>query len=367
MSLLDPSLLATAAPGTAAPRVSILMPVRDGEAYLPQAIDSLLAQDLADFQFVIVDDGSGPAARALLDGYAAADPRILLLRNPISRGIPFSLNLGLARCTAPVTARADADDVYLPQRLSRQLAFLDAHPEIGVVSCGWYRLTGSLWSEATSRLVTDPDQIAFYRLFMNQLLHPGTMFRTALVREAGGYDLRFWTAQDSELWARIAGRTRFANLPDRLLGYRIHDRSMVRSRGAEGAALSLSVPAAQLAAYLGEPLPPADVTAAVRLFRGDEPIALADLRRGADLIARVRAAALAREPAHVVVDFERTISGRLRRAALRHRPAAPLEALRLTARALAWRFNPRWAKRVAARTLRRALPGGPANETRRGA
>lgn len=330
---------------TRGPRVSILMPVRDGEDYLGEAIESLLAQDLPDFQFVIVDDGSGPAARALLDRYAAADDRILLLRNPTSLGIPASLNLGLANCTAPLTARADGDDVYLPHRLSRQVAFLDAHPDIGVVSCDWYRVSGGVWSEPRSRLVTDPDQIAFRRLFMNQLLHPGVMFRTGIVKAAGGYDLRYWTAQDSELWARIADRTRFSNMPDRLLGYRVHEKSMMRSRGGDGLLLSLSVPVTQLRAYIGEDRADSELAAAVRLFRGEGPDEIGELDRAAQLLAAVHTRALVREPAHVVTDFERTISERLRQAVRSHWRAAPATALRLHLLALKWRYNRRWARR----------------------
>ncbi|MDT0576865.1 glycosyltransferase [Croceicoccus sp. F390] len=346
---------AAAHPSADTPQVSILMAVHNGEAHLDEAMHSLLAQDFTDFEFVIVDDASGPVVHAMLEQHAAQDPRIVLVRNDRQLRLAASLNIGLQRCRAPLTARADADDIYAPERLSRQVAFLNKHPDVGVVSCGFNRIAQDGTYIATINAVTDPDQIAFDRLFINRILHPGVMFRTALVREAGGYDEAFWTAQDTELWARLAHVTRLANIREALVDYRVHDQSVSRSRGEEGQALSLSVPIAQIGRYLGTPLPQDEARAAIALYRSAPPLAAHEVLLAEKCLARIRRVAVQRETPTVMAHFERRISDSLFGAASRLKGSDPAAALLVAASAAAWRFNRRWAVRVARRLLARRL------------
>src|SRR3954452_3787995 len=110
------------------PKVSVAMPVYNSERYLAKAVESILAQTFTDFEFLIVDDGSTDASRAILENYAARDQRIKLVSRP-NTGYLIALNEMLERSLGYYVARMDADDVALPQRFERQVKYLDDHPE----------------------------------------------------------------------------------------------------------------------------------------------------------------------------------------------------------------------------------------------
>ena len=115
-----------------APPVTILLPVRDGAAFLAAAVRSIQAQTLAEFELLAVDDGSTDATQAILTGFAAEDPRVRVLRQP-AMGLVAALNRGLAEARAPLVARMDADDLARPDRLARQVAALHATPAAALV------------------------------------------------------------------------------------------------------------------------------------------------------------------------------------------------------------------------------------------
>ena len=114
-------------------RVSVVMPVRDGERFLVEAVESVLEQTERDLELIVVDDGSTDSTPRLLAG--VSDPRLRVLTQE-PRGLAPALNVGCSEASAPVIARMDADDVALPDRLERQLAFLDAEPEVALLGGG---------------------------------------------------------------------------------------------------------------------------------------------------------------------------------------------------------------------------------------
>jgi glycosyltransferase involved in cell wall biosynthesis len=116
----------------AAPAVSIVMPVRDGERFLQSAIDSVLAQSFTDFELIVIDDGSSDSTLAILAEAARRDPRIVVVSKG-SMGIVAALNLGLAMARSPLVARLDADDIALPGRLARQVETMQRDPVLGVL------------------------------------------------------------------------------------------------------------------------------------------------------------------------------------------------------------------------------------------
>ena len=110
------------------------MSVYNGERFLAPAIESILGQTFGDFEFLILDDGSTDATPRIVAGYAALDPRIRpIIRE--NRGLVASLNQLLEEARAPIVARMDADDISRPERFAKQAAFLDAHPDYGVIGC----------------------------------------------------------------------------------------------------------------------------------------------------------------------------------------------------------------------------------------
>lgn len=202
------------------PAISVAMSVHNDERFVAEAIESILAQSFSDFEFLIVDDGSTDRSGAIIDAFAAKDPRIRAIRQD-NRGLIASLNRMLGEARAPLIARMDGDDIALPERFARQIAFLDAHPGHGVVGTNTHDL-----DEAGRVLVCDDfhpldhDAIVAALKDGSPICHPSVMMRRDVVRAAGGYRAAYRHCEDYDLWLRLAPRTRLANLPDRLIHYR---------------------------------------------------------------------------------------------------------------------------------------------------
>jgi hypothetical protein len=207
------------------PAITVAMSVYNGERFLTEAIASVLSQTFGDFEFLILDDGSTDGSRAIIARFAAQDGRI----RPIvreNRGLIASLNQLLAEARAPLVARMDADDICRPQRFARQVAFLAAHPDHGVVG-SWSEdideHSRSIQTDGIDQPVAHADFLAAIDTGGPLLCHPAVMFRTAVVRAAGGYHAAFRHCEDLDLWLRLATRTRIANIPERLLRYRRYE------------------------------------------------------------------------------------------------------------------------------------------------
>jgi hypothetical protein len=336
-----------------APAVSVTLAVRDGARFLPAALESLLGQSFRDFELIAVDDGSRDETPAILEGYAARDKRIVLLRNDKGRGLAASLNRAVAASRAPLLARADGDDLYHSDRLARQIAHLAAHPDIGVLSCGYRRI------DADGRLIdirtplTGDAIIRFQMLFMNALLHPGAMVRTEMLRRVGGYDEAYWTAQDSDLWARLLQHTRMDNLPEPLVDYRIHTANTTKTRGEAGRNLSLSVPARLLGAYLGRPLSPEGIRAPVDLYGGFVTLTLEEAIAGEVFLQELLRVARGRESGAVLRHFRRRVSAGLIRQG---RTASADQAGPLLRAALRWWPGSATARGILSTALQRRRP-----------
>lgn len=201
----------------AAPRVTVLMSVYNGERYLPEAIASILDQTFRDFEFVIIDDGSTDASRAVIEGYK--DPRIRLVTQE-NRGLAPSLNKGLRFARGEYVARQDADDVSLSERLERQVAYLDAHPGVALLGCNYTIIDSAGSTLATTRLFTHPDDLAVIEILSNQFGHGSVMMRKADVESVGGYNESMGYVEDYDLWIRISRVAQIANLNEPLYLWR---------------------------------------------------------------------------------------------------------------------------------------------------
>ena len=209
------------------PAISVIMPVRNSAEWLAEAVASVRAQEFGDFEFLIVDDGSDDGTAAMLSGFATADPRIRLLRQA-PQGIVAALNNAIAEARAPYLARLDADDRARPDRLGKQLAFMEAHPEIGLVGTFAERIDAA--GNVVGRLAppTEPARLARVLERTNPFIHSSVMMRTALVRRIGGYRAAFRAAEDYDLWLRMAEAGGIANLADYLTQYRWHESNLSR-------------------------------------------------------------------------------------------------------------------------------------------
>lgn len=225
-SITAPPAFAPAPPGdrpATTPRVSVAMSVHNDAAFLPEAIESILAQSFGDFEFVIVDDGSTDGSGAIIDDYARRDGRVQAIHQP-NHGLIFSLNRAIATARGELIARMDGDDVALPERFARQVAFLDAHPDHGVVGTSFRNIDGAgRVSEAGGSYPLDHHGIVAALGRWSPIVHPSVMMRRDTVIAVGGYRAAYRHCEDFDLWLRLSQHTQLANLPDRLLHYRRSD------------------------------------------------------------------------------------------------------------------------------------------------
>jgi glycosyltransferase involved in cell wall biosynthesis len=224
-----------------APRISILLPVRNEERLLPAALASLDRQTLPDWEVVAVDDGSSDATPAILAAAAGRDPRVRLLRQP-ANGLVAALNTGLAACRAPLVARMDGDDICHPLRLQRQTEFLVNHPAVTLVACAVRQVPrptvteGMLAYERWQNSLLDHDSICRDLFVESPFVHPSVAFRRAAVLALGGYRDSGW-AEDYDLWLRLAqAGARFARLEEVLFYWR--DRPQRQTRTAPAYSLA---------------------------------------------------------------------------------------------------------------------------------
>jgi len=204
--------------------ISVLLPVRNGARYVREALDSIFAQTFRDFEVIVIDDASTDETPSLL-----RDSRLTVIRSEKRLGIAGSLNRGWPLCRGRYIARMDADDLSAPERFAKQVAFMDAHPDVGV--CGtWVRMFADGWHR-DRELETDRERIRCTLLLRNTLSHPSAMLRRELFeRHALRYDESFTNSEDFDLWSRASHHFALANIPEFLLLYRVHDEQAGKNR-----------------------------------------------------------------------------------------------------------------------------------------
>lgn len=232
--------------------VTVLLPVFNGQSYIEESLSSILCQSLERFTLLVLDDGSTDATSAIVE--TMKDPRLRFVRSRENRGLVATLNAAIEMTTTPYAARMDADDVARPERLRCQLSFMESHPEVGVLGSAVSIL-------GTGELRSYPPTDSAIRVAMlggSPFAHPTVMYRTELVR-ASGYDNRYAHAEDFNLWVDLCDRTRFANLGEPLLRYRLHGGQISARRLEEQARTRDRIIGKYLGKLFGAPLSDADI------------------------------------------------------------------------------------------------------------
>ena len=209
------------------PTISVVMTVFNGHRYLWAALDSILDQTFGDFEFLVIDDGSQDESPGILQDYCKRDRRIRLISRP-NKGLTKSLNEGLQLARGKYIARMDCDDISLPTRFEKQVKFLDEHAEHVVVGCRCMLIDPEgHWICEKPDIVLEHEQIDEALLKMSwPIVHPAAMIRADALKRIGGYDERYRTNQDHDLFLRLAEVGKLANLPEVLLLYRQHFESV---------------------------------------------------------------------------------------------------------------------------------------------
>lgn len=205
------------------PKVSVIMPVYNGDKYLREAVDSILSQTFTDFEFIIINDGSTDRTREILESYY--DQRIRLVHQK-NIGISASLNKGINLARGEYIARMDADDISLPDRFLKQVSFLDLNPDITV--CGtWLSFFNTSKTFQTWKTSTNYNEVKCNLLFGCDVAHPSVFIRKAdIIKNKLFYKENFVCAQDYELWVRISAKLKITNIGEVLLKYRIHNNQI---------------------------------------------------------------------------------------------------------------------------------------------
>ncbi|HJW57964.1 MAG TPA: glycosyltransferase [Burkholderiaceae bacterium] len=204
------------------PRVTIVMPsFNEPPDVLRESLDSVAAQTMSDFECMVIDESSMPEAAAACRALCERDTRFRYVHPETRIGLAGSLNLGLSMASAPLIARFDADDICLPHRLERQVAFLDTHPDVGVLGGGLEIFTAEAGTIAIRNYPVDPDVIERHFQTTTPIAHPTVMMRKSVLDRFGVYDPSFRFAEDLDLWLRLLNHgVRFSNLPEVLVRYR---------------------------------------------------------------------------------------------------------------------------------------------------
>ncbi len=210
------------------PRVSVVMPVFNGERFIAEAVESVLASDFRDLELLLlIDGGTTDGSAAAATRAAAGDPRVRVIDHP--HVVPsVARNVGLHEARGDLIANLDCDDAMFPERLGRQVAYLDSHPECVAVG------SRALIVDAENRPVR-----ASVRAFSHEeidsahldgrggtIMNPTATFRRQAALAIGGYSADLLTTgEDFDLWLRLAEVGRLANMPDVLTRYRAHDKN----------------------------------------------------------------------------------------------------------------------------------------------
>ena len=312
------------------PKVTVLLPVRNGSAHLEDALASIFAQKFADFELLVIDDGSSDATPEILR--ATRDPRLRVIIHPQSLGLVVALNRGLELARGEFIARHDHDDLSDSRRLQKQVDFFRTHPDH--VLLGTEAIQTDVQGRESFRLLRPrtAESIRWYLCFDNPFIHSTVMFRRETVRrEFGGYTPSLHS-EDYALWSRIARVRPTANLAEPLLKYREHISSVTGSMSQMDAAAfddaTMAIRLENLQHLLGDDASPADARLLSRYRRDFSPSAAKEFLAVFDrLVADYDG--LAQDPA----EFKRVRAIQLAELAYRLLPLARWKAADLFRRA----------------------------------
>jgi glycosyltransferase involved in cell wall biosynthesis len=209
------------------PAISVVMSAYNAADYLRESIDSILAQTFGDWEFIIIDDGSTDETLAILRQYESREKRFRIISRP-NTGLTKALNEAVAAARGEFIARMDADDISLPQRFEKQIAYLRASPDCVLLGAQIELIDPLGLKIALDHRKLNHDEIEAELLAGKggSVVHPACMMRADAVRKIGGYREHYNNSEDLDLFLRLAEVGRIANLPDVLLKYRRHPQSV---------------------------------------------------------------------------------------------------------------------------------------------
>ncbi len=207
-----------------APTLSIIMPVYNAEAYLREAVESILAQSYTDYELIIVEDGSTDSSPEIIERFN--DSRIRVLYNDGNKGIVYTRNLGMANACGRYIAPFDADDIAHPEKYAKQIQFLEENPEYGLLGT-WAKLIDKNGKPLREKWKVNapPERIPAILLFRNYFVQSSVVIRRKAI-PAKGYEKDLDAVEDYKMWTLIASNWKAWNYPEYLVKYRIHEQGV---------------------------------------------------------------------------------------------------------------------------------------------
>jgi glycosyltransferase involved in cell wall biosynthesis len=200
------------------------MSLYNSAEYLREAIENILNQTFSDFEFIIIDDGSSDNSLEIAESHK--DKRIVIVKNEKNIGLPASLNKGIRLARGEYIARMDPDDISLRTRFEKQVGFMTSRPDVS--ACGtWVKSFGQNRTSLTHKFFTNSEDIKASLLFNTSMAHPSVMLRhSVLDKNDLRYDVSHLCFEDYTLWVALSEFSNLANIPEVLLCYRMHPKSM---------------------------------------------------------------------------------------------------------------------------------------------
>lgn len=212
---------------SAPPKVTVVILVYNRGQYIAEAINSVLAQSFTNFELLLIDDGSRDNSVKIMQSYT--DPRMRMVRNEQNLGIPKTRNKGIALARGEYLAVLDSDDYAYPDRLAKQVAFLDRHQDYAMVGSWVATIEEGQPSRRIEKLPSSPVDIQTRLLFRCCLNHSTLTARTAVLQEYG-YREQFTVSEDFDLYLRLVKTRKLCNLPEPLVYYRKHTTSVTQEK-----------------------------------------------------------------------------------------------------------------------------------------
>ncbi|SBV94581.1 glycosyltransferase family 2 protein [uncultured Dysgonomonas sp.] len=210
------------------PLVSVLMPCYNVEKYVEESMNSILNQTYADLQIVAINDCSTDNTGRILHGLAEKDSRITVVENEENLKLIKTLNKGVSLCKGEYIARMDADDIALPTRIEKEVAFLENNKEHDIVSTLFYAFrTENPGKRDLHHSPLKDEELRAYLLFKSGICHPAVMIRKRLFTELGlSFETEYLHVEDYALWSKAMYKTKLANIGEPLLLYRVHQHQV---------------------------------------------------------------------------------------------------------------------------------------------
>lgn len=211
------------------PRISVILPIKNGAAHLKEAIESIQSQTYEDWELLAINEyNSIDNSAEIIREYAVRDDRIKPIQNSERLGLAESLNFGIRESIGEYIARMDADDISMPERFRKQVDFLESNPDVGI--CGTWQIHEGKYRKWTHRPPSEPKLLAAAMLFSCELCHSTVMMRKSVLIENDLFYRGYFLAEDFELWTRAICATKIANIPEELGRYRHGDKSITKEK-----------------------------------------------------------------------------------------------------------------------------------------